>query len=98
MIARGTETIPPEVIRRELLDMRLLTFVVRADGSIDVASPWFPAVWLDPAALQVAEGRGCARREGERVQFHCANGGAEYRIAGTEPDGRLLAHYVREWE
>ena len=92
MIARGTET-----IRRELLDMRLLTFVVRADGSIEVASPWFTSVRLDPAALMVAEGRGCARRDGDRVRFQCANGGAEYQITG-ETDGRLDAYFVREWE
>ena len=97
MIARSLETIAPEIIRRELLDMRLLTFVVRADGSIEVASPWFTAVRLDPAALMVAEGRGCARREGDRVLFQCANGGAEYQITG-ETEGRLDARFVREWE
>ena len=96
MIVRGTETIAPEIIRRELLDMQHLMFVIRADGSIEVASPWFTGVRLDPAALIVAEGRGCVQRQGDRVRFQCANGGAEYRITG-DVDGQLDAHLVREW-
>lgn len=95
MIARTHDVLPP-IPSKTVLDMNLLTFGVKADGTIHVTSPWLVEVRLDPIALMNAERRGVCTREGHRITFQCANGGAEYQIVGTR-EGRPVARLVREW-
>jgi len=78
------------------LERPRLTFAVHEDGSLEVTSPWFPAILIHRDVVATADGRRLVLR-GDDLEIRCTNGGALYQLGLADRHGFRRGRLLRSW-